>query len=202
MAATRTHSQAIDERNTQTATMSYAMLRAGDAHPLLRGERRRSIAGPGRIGSGNQEGVWRLRLSDGNADRTAICDFLLADGYPDRGVGGSVQSPERPGHGGGHVERDDGAFRDSRELHDAVPDAHRYAIGEAGGSPPSHSLISDYFPRAGAGRHLPSTRWRCRWARRWRGDWWDGAIRIWDGGTRSSRSEFPASSWPSSCSSP
>ena len=55
MAATRTHTQAIDERNTQTATMSYAILRAGDAHPLLRGERRRSIAGPGRIGSGNQE---------------------------------------------------------------------------------------------------------------------------------------------------
>ena len=76
------------------------------------------------------------------------------------------------------------------------------AIGEAGGSPPSHSLISDYFPKARRGTAFaiyalavpvgrPS-------ARRLVG----GAIKIWDGGTRSSRSEFPASSWPSSCSSP
>jgi MFS family permease len=40
------------------------------------------------------------------------------------------------------------------------------AIGEAGGSPPSHSLISDYFRSSSVVRRSRSSRWPCRWARR------------------------------------
>ena len=46
------------------------------------------------------------------------------------------------------------------------------AIGEAGGSPPSHSLISDYFPESPrAARRFPSLRWRCPSAPARRRDW-------------------------------
>ncbi len=53
--------------------------------------------------------------------------------------------------GRGHVERDDGALRHGGELPHALPARIGTAIGEAGGSPPSHSLISDYFPKARRG---------------------------------------------------
>ena len=97
------------------------VLRPPDPDPLLRGERHRSIAGSRGVCPGNQEGVRRLRLSDGHAERAAIRDFLLVDGHSDRGVGRSLESSECPRARRGDVERDDRAVRDGRELHDAVP---------------------------------------------------------------------------------
>ena len=68
------------------------------------------------------------------------------------------------------------------------------AIGEAGGSPPSHSLISDYFPKIRAARPSRFSRWRFPSERRSAPPSAAGAISTSAGGRRS------LSGSPASCS--
>ncbi len=96
------------------------VLRPRAADALLRGERRRSVAGAGGVAAGHKTRVRRHRRAAGHPQRSAVCDFLLLPWHSHRGVGGPVEPAQRAGVVVRAVERGDGRVRHGGELRDAV----------------------------------------------------------------------------------
>src|SRR5262252_98930 len=96
------------------------VLRPRAVDDLLRGQRRRSFAGAGRVAAGDQARVQRHRCAARYSLGPAVRDLLFVPRHSTRRLGRSVEPPQRARVVVRALERGDGRVRLGAELWNAV----------------------------------------------------------------------------------
>ena len=145
----------------------YAMgLLLGDLHRQLP----RSAGGqhPGRA---DQERPGSGRLAAGPDERPGVRRVLHRPRHSHRPPGRAQPSADHHRRLGGGLVGFTALCGAAQNFTQLVACRIGVGVGEAGCTPPAHSLIADYVPRRSAPRRSPSTPWARRWAAWWAWSW-------------------------------